>query len=587
MQNEGIMEKEIQNAIEYAKENGAKKELERQKRVAEELAKKNMPKGIVLAAILKELQTEKLNEKEIEEKFGTEAVQIAKTAKQMGDIIARNYGKLPNETIISILLSLSTDFQPIILKCALAADALYNKDKRIFEEEFAKKARDIWLPIATKLGLNEYAWKIQDFSFRALDLEGFTKIKLLVNKTREEREALVEEVKKEIEELLKGKVKAAVTGRPKSFYAINEKLKKTTFQKMYDIYGIRIICQREKECYEILGYIHSKYEIIPEAFDDYIAKPKNNGYKSIHTAVKRGNLIIEVQIRTWEHHLRTEGQNYWAYKKIKKDQEFEKELGWERQLIEWQKSMGKEWAGKKVLGGKIFVFTPKEDAIPLPIGATIIDFAFAVHTEIGKKMEKATINGKFAPLETKLKNLDKVEILTGEKITPKSSWIRNAITDKAKTKLKTILGIKTTPTKKTTGIRVANLKKIKLAECCHPLPGEDVIAVKTTKRKIVVHKKNCPNIAKLNKNNLMQIDFEKEKGKTELIVKALDRPGLLSEMLAEIKKSGATLSYTNFKIKKTGYAEAIFGMEISNIIKLEQLAAKLERIPSVQSAERK
>ena len=578
--------KEIQNAIEYAKENGAKNNLERQKRVAQELAEKNLPKATMLAAILKEIPLEKLNEKETEEKFGTETIQTAKTAKQIDEIITRNYGKLPNETITSIILSLAADFQPIILNCALTADALYNKDEKIYKEDFAKKAQEIWLPIATKLGLNEYAWKIQDFSFRVLNLAAFTKIKLLINKTREEREKLVEEAKKEIEELVKGKVKVTITGRPKSFYAINEKLKKTPIQKMYDIYGIRIICNKEKECYEILGYVHSKYEIIPEAFDDYIAKPKNDGYKSIHTAVKRGNQIIEIQIRTWEHHLRTEGQNYWAYKKIKKDQEFEKELGWERQLIEWQKTMGKEWSTKKTLGGKIFVFTPKGDAITLPLGATIIDFAFAVHTEIGKKMEKATINGKYAPIETKLKNLDKVEIITGEKITAKNSWLNNAITDKAKTKLKTLLGIKTGKTKKTNAQKITNLKKIKMADCCRPLPGEDVIAVKTTKRKIVIHKKNCPNITKISKDKLIQIDFQREKGKTEIWVKAIDRPGLLTEILAEIKKSGAGLTHTNVTIKKSGYTEATFGIEINSIIKLEQLIEKLEKIPSVQSAER-
>jgi GTP pyrophosphokinase len=394
----------------------------------------------------------------------------------------------------------------------------------------------------------------------------------------------VEEVRKEIEELIRERIDAEITGRPKSFKAIYEKLKKVPFQKMHDIYGVRIICHKEKECYEALGYIHAKYEIIPEAFDDYIAKPKTNGYKSIHTAVKRGDEIIEVQIRTWEQHLRTLGENYWAYKKMRKDKEFEKELSWERQLIEWQKNMGKEGMSKKLAGKKIFVFTPKNEAIPLPIGASVIDFAFAVHTDIGKKMEKAKINGKNAPIETKLNNLDKVEIIVAQKPQVKKTWLNFVESDKAKTKIKAHFGIKSTTKKTRQPIR--DIKKIKWAECCHPLPGEDVIGVKTTKRKIVVHKKDCPNIQKIPKSRLMEIGFEREKGKTRIRVTAIDRPGLLAELLTEIRHSSGQLINTNFKIKKSGYAEAIFELEIASATKLEHLIEKLEKIPSVQGAER-
>ena len=415
---------------------------------------------------------------------------------------------------------------------------------------------------------------------------GFEKVEKLINKKRGEREKFVEEVKKEIEEQLKEKLIIQISGRPKNFKAIFEKLKKVPFQKMHDIYGIRIICQKEKECYEALGYIHSKYEIIPEAFDDYISKPKQSGYKSIHTAVRRGNDVIEIQIRTWDQHLRIEGENYWEYKKLRKDKEFEKELKWERQLLEWQKTLGKEGLSKKISGRRLFAFTPKNDAISLPLGASVIDFAFAVHTDIGKKLEKARVNGKFVPIETKLNNLDKVEILVAQKPQIKKTWLNQAVTDKAKQKIRTFFGMKNSPAKKEICLPSGSLKKIKMAECCHPLPGEDVIGVKTTKRKIIVHKKDCPNIIKLGKDKLICIDFEREKGKTELRVKAIDRPGLLSELLLEIKQSGVVLTNTNFKIKKTGYVEAIFGIEVSSIGKLEKLMEKIERIPSVHAVER-
>ena len=586
MPNEETTQKEIQKALAYLEENGGKQsDTERIKRVTEELMRKAMPKEAVLASILAELQEEKINEEEISQKFGEETLQIINTLKQIDKILQRNYSKLPNETLSSILISLSSDFQSIIIKLAVIADALQNREKIIYEKNYAKIAEEIFFSLATKLGLADYAWKIQDFGFRVENPEGFKKIKKLINKTREEREEFVEKVKKEIEGLLKGKIKAQVSGRPKGFKSIYDKLEKMPFQKINDIYGIRIICNKEKECYEALGYVHGKYEIIPEAFDDYISKPKPDGYKSIHTAVKRGSEIIEVQIRTWEQHLRTVSNQYWAYKKIIKDTEFEKELSWERQLIEWQKSLGNDAISKKISGKKIFVFTPKNEALALPIGATALDFAFAVHTDIGKRAEKAIVNGKTVPVETKLNNLDSVEIITGKKQLIKQNWLNFAITEKAKTKIKAFFGIKKTIATKLAGKNV-DFKKIKMAECCHPLPGEDVIGVKTTKRKIICHKKNCPNLLKIGKDKLVEIGFEKEKGKTKIFVTATDRPGVLSEMLAEIRKSASALTNTHFKIKKSGYAEAIFELEVKNVKTLEKLMENIEKIPSVQSVER-
>jgi len=575
----------LAKAIAYTKEVSQKNNLERVIRVAEQLTKKTLYEGAA-SVILKEIPREKLNEEDLKKKFGEEILSTVKTLNQMEDIVERNFGKISSETLTSIILTLSITSLPIIIKIAETADALFNKEKIIYEKDYAKKAEDIWWPLATKLGLSDYEWKISDRSFKVLNNDGFEKVRKLINKSREEREALVEEVKHEIETLLEGKIETVVVGRPKSFKSIFEKLKKVPFQKMHDIYGIRIICNKEKECYEALGYVHSKYEIIPEAFDDYIAKPKSTGYESIHTAVKRGKDVIEVQIRTWEHHLRTVGENYWEYKRVRKDSEFEKELSWERQLIEWQKKMGKDGLNKKTAGKKIFVFTPKNDAIPLPLGATVIDFAFAVHTDIGKKIEKAKLNGNFVPIETKLNNLDKVEIIVSEKVQLKKAWLNFVQTDKARTKIKNAFGLKAGKQKTQTCVQITNLKKIKMAECCHPLPGEDVIGVKTTKRKIVVHKKDCPNIAKLTKDKLLCIGFERERGKTQIRVKAIDRPGILSEILTAIKETGVTLTNTNFKIKKSGYAEAIFGLEVNSVAKLDKLIEKIENIPSIQAVER-
>jgi GTP diphosphokinase / guanosine-3',5'-bis(diphosphate) 3'-diphosphatase len=578
--------RKTESLLEYLNKYTNQQESARIKRICEILLKKDLPFSSIEAIILKTLLKSKKDSEELKQKFSEGSHKIAANMIQMEEVIKRNYSKIPNETIPSIILSLPEDFQPIIIKIEETADAFFNKEKIIYENDYAKKAIEIWLPLAIKIGMSDCEWKIQDFGFRVINPNGFEKIKKLINKSREEREKLIEDVVIELQKLLEGKIKSTIYGRPKSFKSIFDKLNKVSFENIHDIYGARIICEKEKDCYEALGLVHSKYEFIPEAFDDYIAKPKSDGYKSIHTAVKRKNDEIEIQIRTWSQHLRITGENYWNYKKISKDKEFEKELSWERQLLEWQKQTGKERTNTKNTGNKLFIFTPKNDVIPLPKGSSVIDFAFAVHSDIGKKAEKGKLNGQIVPLETKLSNLDTVEIITNEKTQMKKTWLQNAVTEKATSKIKNFFGMIKNKEKKEKVLNTKDAKKIKMAECCHPLPGEDVIGVKTTKRKIIIHKKDCPNILKINKNKLVNINFEREKGETGVRIKAIERPGLLGEILEEIKNSGANLKNTSFKIKKNGYADAIFILEIKNAQKLENLIEKISNIPSVQLAER-
>jgi len=583
--------KEVEEAILESKKIFGENTLGHILRVAKMVEERGLGTDAIIASIMQEAVVEKkMTVEEVEQKFGKTVSALAKEAASIAEIIDKNFGKIPADTLASLVLSVSTDYQTIIIRIADVVD-LVELPAQVKKEDIKKLvgvAQEIYLPLVMKLGVGGGAdWRIQDWCFRIENPQGHAKIKALVNKTREDREAFVRMVQKEVEELLKGKVEVQVFGRPKGFKAIFEKLKKTPFKQMHDLYGIRIICNKEKECYEILGYIHSKYDIIPEAFDDYISRPKSNGYKSIHTAVKRGNDTIEFQIRTWTHHLATESGLYWEYKRLRKSKDFEKELSWERQLVEWQKSLGGGQGRKMFSGKRVFVFTPKHEVINLQNGATALDFAYAVHTDVGKRAEKAKVNGKFVPLDSKLKNLDQVEIIVSEKPQIKKTWLNFAITDKAKNKIKSYFGLKGFAVKKKMQLPQKDFKKIKLAECCHPLPGEDVVGVKTTKRKIIMHKKDCVNIKKLAHDKLIEIEFERDKGKTEIVVTAIDRLGLLAEILEEIKKSGATLISTNFSIKKTGYVEAIFGLEVTSVAKLDNLMDKISKIPSVHGVDRR
>ncbi len=576
-----------ENALNFVKERNENTNFETLNQIIITLKKKQLDEEAILAAIIQTtLYKNKTTYEEIKEKYGERTAKITKECANIEDIIEKNIDKLEGTTLSELILTITETLEPIIIKVTQATIEL----KNISSEESEKKikiAETIYTPLAIKLGISGIDWQIQDYIFKIKNPQGYEKIKKMVNKTREEREQLILRIQQEIEKIFqKEKIKVKIYGRPKNFKSIYDKLKKVSFNKMYDLYGLRIICEKEKQCYEALGVVHSKYEIIQEAFDDYIAKPKSNGYKSIHTAVLRGKDIIEFQIRTWEQHLRIESSLYWQYKRMKKFKELEKEISWERQLIEWQKSAGEDNLKKRNLGKRIFVFTPKNEAIPLPQGATPIDFAYAVHTEIGKKILKVKINGEISPIETKLKNLDKVEIITALKPTIQKSWLNFVVSEKAKSKIRSYFKMRTILKKSNSNQITQSFKKIKMAECCHPLPGEDVVGVKTTKRKIIIHKKNCKNIEKLPKNKLVEIAFEKEKGTTEIKIIAIERPGLLAEILAELKKSGASLSSTNFKIKKSGYLEAILKIEINSVQKLEKLLENLQEIPSIQQAER-
>ena len=578
-----LTKEEIFVATEYAKKNGVKAEtIERTTRVAQKLLEKGLPREGIIGEILKEINKTKTNYSQIEKKFGEKVAQKTMDLQQLIEVLEKNYGKIQDELLSSILLSIPKDLQSIIV---ILADQTELIEIGNCDKEKAQMIEKLLCPMALKLGLTNYVTRIQDGVFKITNPEEYQKIAKLINKPQKEREQLIEEIKEEIKKLLEKKFKIEISGRPKTIKAIHEKMKKKLFEQIYDIYGVRIICNKEKECYEILGEIHSKYQNIPQAFDDYIAKPKKEGYKSIHTAIKIKNHFVEVQIRTWQHQAQVSNEIYWNYKKILKDKEFEKEISIEKQLLDWQIATGKEVFNKKISGRKIFIFTPKNEVIPLPIDSTAIDFAYAIHTGVGEKMLKAKINGKLSPIETKLKNLDKVEIILAKTPQVKKEWLANVVTPKAKTKIRSELHLTEKKEPKKNPCQNPE-KKIKIAECCHPLPGEDVIGVKTTKRKIVLHKATCQNLKKIPKNKLINIMFEQTKGKSEIKIKAMNRPGLITEILEEIRKNGAETTDVNFKIKKTGYLEAIFKIEAKSAKKVEQLIEELIKIKGIQNAER-
>jgi guanosine-3',5'-bis(diphosphate) 3'-pyrophosphohydrolase len=554
------------------------------------LQEKKLGKEILLSYLLKELFNQKqITFEEIEKVFGEEIKNIVKENIRIFQVLKANYKKITSELLEELVLSLSSDLRTLLL---IIIELIYDLKNKTTNNQNQKAnvflAHQIFAPLATKLGISEFKWQLEDYAFKVENQKQYDQIKKQINKTREEREEIIKNIKEELKNYFKNKKEIQIFGRPKNFYSIYKKSKTIPIQKMLDIYGVRIICNKERDCYEILGYIHSKYDFIKEAFDDYISKPKitKTGleYKSIHTIIKHKNELIEVQIRTWQQHMKIESNLYWEYKQIK-NKKIDQNLSWERQLIEWQKNLGQETTKLKNLSKRIFIFTPQNEIISLPKDSTALDFAFAVHSEIGQHTQKAIVNKELVPIDTKLKNLDKVEIITDAKTKIKRNWINFVVSEKAKTKIKRYFGIKE-KLKQKMKPTLKKEKKIKLAECCSPLPGEDVIGIKTTKRKIIIHKRDCPNIKNTPDNKKIEIYFEKNKGKTKIKIIALDRLGLLAEILTTLQKNKITLISNEFEIKKKGYVQAIFEVEVKNINKLEKTLEDLKKIPSIQDLQR-
>jgi GTP pyrophosphokinase len=303
----------------------------------------------------------------------------------------------------------------------------------------AQETLEIFAPLAHRLGIWELKWQLEDLSFRYLDPEQYQRIAKLIDQRRTEREEFIaraiEALKKEF---ARNGLAADISGRPKHIYSIHQKIERYAtigkhFDEIYDLLAVRVIVENIKECYSAVGIIHSLWHPMPEAFDDYIANPKPNGYQALHTAVMCfGTTPLEVQIRTREmHHVAEYGvASHWRYKEGEtKDLQFEDRVGWLRQLIEWHRELSGaeeflESVKTDIFIDQVFVYTPKGEIKDLPRGATPLDFAYRLHTDLGNRCVGAKINGKLVPLSYELKNGDVVEIVTARTARgPSLDWL--------------------------------------------------------------------------------------------------------------------------------------------------------------------
>lgn len=597
------------------------------------------------------------------------------------------------ETVRKMVVAMSKDIRVLVIKLA---DRLHNARTWGFvpEEKARYKAQEtleIYAPLAHRLGISTFKWELEDISFSVLYPKVYDEIVNLVRQRSPKREEFIQGVISAIDSDLKdNKIKGSVAGRPKQYYSIYQKMvvRGREFDDIYDLVGIRVIVPELRDCYAILGSIHARWNPVPGRFKDYIAMPKFNLYQSLHTTVIGPNgRPVEIQIRTQEMHNRAEYgvAAHWKYKEIGSDGKIssEDDLVWLKHLSDWQHETAdpSEFldALRFEIGAKeVYAFTPKGRVIGLSTGATPVDFAYAVHTEIGHKTMGAKVNGRLVPLETQLHSGDVVEILTSKSqdASPSQDWLQFVQSQRAKSKIKAwfsaerkddaiergkdllakalrkqnlpiqralatdsllkitsdlryaepsdlyaaigdnhlsaqsvvekmaaalsadedaeepVFELPNRPATKTktgdSGILVRGDADVmvKLARCCTPVPGDNILGFITRANGVSVHRSDCKNADDLRGQSERLIDVSwdisaKSLFLVQIQIEALDRGGLLSDVTRVLSEHHVNILSASVSTRADRVALSRFVFEMSNPAALDSLLNAVRRIDNV------
>lgn len=569
---------------------------------------------------------------EIKKEFGKEIASLAEGVSKLGKIKYRGIER-HIENLRKMFLAMAKDIRIILIKLA---DRLHNmqtldvlperKQKRIAQETL-----EIYAPIAHRLGIGKLKGELEDLAFPYVYPDQYKWLKTKIKDRSQERERYL----KKIKPLLEKKLEEAgincidIHARAKRSYSLYKKLERYNmdFSKIYDLIALRIIVPDIKDCYAALGVIHKHWKPLPGRIKDYISAPKANGYRSLHTTVFCVNgKITEFQIRTpqihWEaeygvaaHWMRPDdtGTKYYGIKKT--------QLEWVKELKNWQQDISKPKEFLKSLKidffkYRIFAFTPKGDIVNLPEGATPIDFAYQIHTELGHRCGGAKVDGKIVPLTHPLYNGQIVEILAKKEPKPSRDWLKFVKTNYAKSKIKAWFkeheeklrpqtGVKTLKVEPQKEIIVQHLSKkklespirvaeeegilIKLAKCCNPLPGEPIIGYVTTLGSISIHYHKCYNaLNKQNAKRLLPVSWKNAVAvqPTTLEILAKDRIGLIKDITTVLSKLRINMTNINATEPSQGVALALITLEIANINQLDEVEKKLKEIKGIWEVKR-
>ncbi|HEX6209082.1 MAG TPA: bifunctional (p)ppGpp synthetase/guanosine-3',5'-bis(diphosphate) 3'-pyrophosphohydrolase [Actinomycetota bacterium] len=632
---------------------------------------------------------------EVEREFGADVAALVDGVTKLDKIPLRTREQHQAENVRKMIVAMARDIRVLIIKLA---DRLHNMRtlKALRPEKQRQKATEtleIYAPLAHRLGIYSIRWELEDLAFATLHPRRFEEIRNLVGKAEDERESQLEEARASIgKHLKKLKIKAEVTGRPKHLYGVYEKmvLRGKEFSEIFDLLGIRILCETVKDCYGALGAVHAMWKPVPGRFKDYVAMPKFNMYQSLHTVViGPGGKPLEVQIRTEQMHKTAEFgiAAHWQYKEGKKGKRDETDLAWLRQIMEWQQETQDpkdfmESLRIDLYEDQIFVFTPKGDVIDLPAGATPIDFAYNIHTEVGHRCMGAKVNGKLVPLDYALRTGDTVEVLTSKAgdAGPSRDWLQVVKSPRARNKirqwfsrerredametgrdlLQRELRRQGLPLKRLTTERVlADLSQdlnytdldallvaigeghvspksivvrlerlvtqedeeeadvpparpvrigkqdaggavvvqgssdvwVKLARCCTPVPGDEIMGFVTRGQGVSVHRADCPNAKALENQRDRFIEVSWRTGKptsfiVSIMVEALDRKKLLGDIATALSEQQVNIISASSGVGKDRVATFRFTFELADIAHLESVLRAIKKVDAVFDAYR-
>lgn len=418
--------------------------------VAMILADLGLDQVTIAAALLHDVvEDTEFTLEQIEGRFGKETALLVDGATKLSRLEIKTQLEQQAENYRKMFLAMAKDIRVILIKLA---DRLHNlRTLGHLDEEkqktIARESLEIFAPLAHRLGIFRVKWELEDLSLRYLEPEKYRDLAQRVSMKRKEREEFTQEVINILKERLETHgIESDIQGRAKHFYSIFKKMESgKDLSEIYDLSAIRVIVEGIKECYGALGIVHTLWKPIPGRFKDYISVPKSNMYQSLHTTVigPRGE-IFEIQIRTWEMHRTSEYgiAAHWKYKEGRTDRDLDQKLAWLRSLLEWQNDLRDarefvETLKTDLFEDEVFIFTPKGDVIDLPAGATPLDFAYAIHSNVGHRCIGAKVNGKIVSLDVALKTGDIVEVLTSKTAAgPGSDWLNMVKTPGAKNKIR-------------------------------------------------------------------------------------------------------------------------------------------------------
>ena len=624
---------------------------------------------------------------DLESIFGEKIISMVKNVCQLHAFQAYDIDETPDqaERLRRMLLSMVGDIRVVLIKLAYRVQRLRQLKQAPPEQQqsIARETLDIFAPIANRLGIGQLKWELEDLSFRYLEPETYQRIASYLDEKREEREDFIVQVVATLkQELEAAGVKAEVYGRSKHIYSIWKKMtaKHRDFDELFDVRAVRIVVEDVADCYMTLGLVHGLWRHIEKEFDDYIANPKDNGYQSLHTAVRSVHgKPFEIQIRTKpmdefaEHGVAA----HWRYKEGKQaDASIQESINSLRKLLDPEQTRDEDLLDNfrtEMFHDRVYVLTPEGRVIDLPQGATPIDFAYAVHTEVGHRCRGAKVNGRIVQLTYELKNGEQVEILTSKEASPVRDWLiphlsytkttrarnrirswfrhqdrdKNLIEGKAlyerevkrqgvrpnmdaflkackhnsaeelfvdigrgdfsisqlsaalyeqkKSEQGVDIPILPRPRRQSeksssSKINVRGVGNLltTMANCCKPVPGDDIIGFITRGKGVSIHRKDCTNIINLNEDDFVRL-IEVEWGRDDndaypvnLVVNAIDRQGLLGDVITTLANDKVNVIAVNtLSDKNEQTARMLVTIEIHDLQQLTRIMDKIGQLPNV------